>query len=79
MEPTAQSIARTYSDRVYPDPWEKVEDYQRVQAYAAEHPNAGRTAVGTALSNCRRDGFRSWLNGGQPDPVRGIETASAHG
>ena len=42
MEPTARSIARTYSDRVYPDPWEKVEDYQRVQAYAAEHPNAGR-------------------------------------
>jgi hypothetical protein len=78
MEPTAQSIARTYSDRVYPDPWEKVEDYQRVQAYAAEHPNAGRTAVGTALE-LPAGRVRSWLNGGQPDPVRGIETASAHG
>jgi len=43
MEPTARSLARTYSDRVYPDPWEKVEDYQRVQAYAAEHRTpAGR-------------------------------------
>jgi len=50
MEPTARSLARTYSDRVYPDPFEKVEDYQRVQAYAAENPNAGRTAVGTHLS-----------------------------
>lgn len=78
MEPTARSIARTYSDRVYPDPWEKVEDYQRVQAYAAEHPNAGRTAVGTALE-LPAGRVRPWLNGGQPDPVRGIETASTHG
>jgi len=38
MEPTARSLARTYSDRVYPDPWEKVEDYQRVQKYAAGAP-----------------------------------------
>ncbi|TKX80273.1 hypothetical protein [Halorubrum sp. SD626R] len=78
MEPTARSIARTYSDRVYPDPWEKVEDYQRVQAYAAEHPNAGRTAVGTALE-LPAGRVRSWLNGGRPDPVRGIKTASANG
>ncbi|ELZ39321.1 hypothetical protein C471_08580 [Halorubrum saccharovorum DSM 1137] len=78
MEPTARSIARTYSDRVYPDPWEKVEDYQRVQAYAAEHPNAGRTAVGNALE-LPPARVRGWLNGGKPDPVRGIETASANG
>lgn len=78
MEPTARSIARTYSDRVYPDPWEKVEDYQRVQAYTAEHPNAGRTAVGTAL-DLPPGRVRPWLDGGQPDPVRGIETASANG
>jgi len=78
MEPTARSLARTYSDRVYPDPWEKVEDYQRVQAYAAEHPNAGRTAVGKALE-LPPSRVRGWLNGGQPDPVRGIQTASANG
>ena len=78
MEPTARSIARTYSDRVYPDPWEKVEDYQRVQAYAAEHPKAGRTAVGTALE-LPAERIRLWLKGGKPDPVRGIETASANG
>jgi len=78
MEPTARSLARTYSDRVYPDPWEKVEDYQRVQAYAAEHPNSGRTAVGNALE-LPPARVRGWLNGGKPDPVRGIETASANG
>jgi len=78
MEPTARSIARTYSDREYPDPWEKVEDYQRVQAYAAEHPKAGRTAVGTALE-LPAGRVRPWLNGGKPDSVRGIDTASANG
>ena len=78
MEPTARSIARTYSDRVYADPWEKVRDYQRVQAYAADHPSAGRTAVGTAVE-LPAERVRLWLNGGQPDPVRGINTASAHG
>jgi hypothetical protein len=78
MEPTGRSLARTYSDRVYPDPWEKVEDYQRVQAYAAEHPNAGRTAVGTALE-LPAGRVRPWLNGGRPDSVRGIETASENG
>jgi len=77
MEPTARSLARTYSDRVYPDPWEKVEDYQRVLAYAAEHPDAGRTAVGTAL-DLPSARVRGWLNGGKPDPVRGINTASRH-
>jgi len=78
MEPTARSLARTYSDRVYPDPFEKVEDYQRVQAYAAEHPNAGRTTVGNALE-LPASRVRGWLKSGKPDPVRGIEIASAHG
>lgn len=78
MEPTARSLARTYSDRVYPDPWEKVEDYQRVQTYMAEHPDAGRTAVGRAL-DLPSGRVRGWINGGQPDPVRGINTANGYG
>jgi len=49
-----------------------------VQAYAAEHPNSGRTAVGNALE-LPPSRVRGWLNGGQPDPVRGIQTASANG
>ncbi|WP_050033178.1 hypothetical protein [Halorubrum halophilum] len=78
MEPTARALARTYSDRVYPDPWAKVEDYRRVRAYAAEHPTAGRTAVGNALE-LPPSRVRGWLDGGRPDPVRGIEVASANG
>lgn len=78
MEPTAQSLARTYSDRVYPDPWEKVRDFRRVQAYAAEHPNAGRVRVGNAVE-LPPSRVRGWLNGGQPDPVRGIQTAVDYG
>jgi hypothetical protein len=78
MEPTARSLARTYSDRVYPDPWEKVEDYQRVQGYTAEHPNAGRTVVGRAL-DLPPGRVRGWINGGKPDPIRGINTANGYG
>ncbi|WP_066418893.1 hypothetical protein [Halorubrum aethiopicum] len=78
MEPTPQSLARTYSDRVYPDPWEKVEDYQRVQGYTAEHPNAGRTAVGNALE-LPPSRVRGWMGDVKPDPVHGVHTASAYG
>lgn len=77
MEPTAQALARTYSDRVYPDPWKKVEDYQHVQAYSAEHPTAGRTAVGRAL-DLPPGRVRGWIDGGKPDPVRGINIANGY-
>ena len=78
MSPTAQALARTYSDRTYTDPWEKVLDYRRVQEYAAEHPKHGRTRVGNAL-DLPPSRVRGWLNDGMPDPVRGIQTAIDHG
>ncbi|RAW46901.1 hypothetical protein DQW50_00465 [Halorubrum sp. 48-1-W] len=78
MQPTAQALARTYSDREYPDPWEKVLDYRRVQEYAAEHPKHGRTRVGNAL-DLPPSRVRGWLDDGMPDPVRGIQTAIDHG
>lgn len=77
MQPTAQSLARTYSDREYPDPWDKILDYRRVLAYTGEHPNAGRVRVGNAL-NLPSGRVRSWLEGGVPDPARGVHTASQH-
>lgn len=77
MQPTAQALARTYSDREYPDPWEKVLDYRRVQEYAAEHPKYGRTRVGNAL-DLPPGRVRGWLNDGVPDSVRGINTAIDH-
>ena len=78
MRPAAQALARTYSDREYPDPWEKVLDYRRVQEYAAEHPNHGRTRVGRAL-DLPPSRVRGWISGGMPDSVRGIQTAIDYG
>lgn len=78
MVPTAPALARTYSDREYPDPWEKVLDYRRVRDYAADHPDHGRTRVGKAL-DLPSGRVRGWLDGGMPDSVRGIQTAIGHG
>ena len=78
MEPTPESLSRTYSDRVYPDPWEKVLDYRRVREYAAEHPNAGRVRVGRAL-DLPSGRVRGWLKDTVPDPVRGINAAIDRG
>ncbi|OYR80254.1 hypothetical protein DJ71_15270 [Halorubrum sp. E3] len=78
MQPTAQTLARTYSDRVYSDPWEKVLDYRRVLDYAAEHPNAGRVRVGNAL-DLPNERVRGWLKDMVPDPLRAINTAIDHG
>jgi len=76
MEPTARSLARGRTlTACIPTRGEKVEDYQRVQKYAAEHQDAGRTAVGNALE-LPPGRVRGWLDGAKPDPVRGIETAS---
>ncbi|MFA9516326.1 hypothetical protein ACERIT_03770 [Halopenitus sp. H-Gu1] len=78
MEPTAQSVARTYSDRVYTDPWEKVLDYRRVQQYTAKHPNAGRAEIGNAFE-LPPGRVRAWINDGMPDPVRGVQTVLDYG
>ena len=78
MEPTAYALARTYSDRVYPDPWEKVLDHRRVVEYAGDHPTDGRVRVGNAL-DLPHERIRGWLNGALPDPVRGINTATDYG
>ena len=78
MTSTARDLARTYSDREYPDPWQKVLDYRRVRAYAADHPEHGRTRVGNAF-DLPPGRVRGWLDGGMPDPVRGIQTAIDHG
>lgn len=76
--PTAQALARTYSDREYTDPWEKVLDYRRVQEYIADHPKHGRVRVGNAL-DLPPERVRVWINGGMPDSVRGIQSTIDHG
>lgn len=78
MEPTAQSLSRTYSDSVHDDPWETVLVYRRVKEFAADHPNMGSSAVSTRL-DLTRSRIRPWMNGSIPDPERGIQTAIDHG
>ncbi len=72
---TPQEFARTYSHPSYDDPWNAVLDYQRVQEYAAAHPEAGRTRVGNAL-DLPASRVRGWLKSIKPDCVHGIQTAN---
>jgi len=73
-----RAFVDSYDSRSYADPWEAVLDYRRVQRYRAEHPDAGRHAVGTAL-DLPPSRVRGWLNGGRPDAVRGYEHARDRG
>lgn len=75
--PSPRAVARTYgTDR---DGWDRVLDYHSVARYTAEHPDAGSTAVATAL-DMPRGRVRPWLGGNTaPDPVRGLRTALDRG
>ncbi len=76
-EQLAKAVARTYGGER--DPWERVQEYQRVIKYAAEHPNKASTAVSSAL-DLPRGRIRSWVDGdGMPDPMRGIQICESHG
>lgn len=77
MEPTAQSIARTYPERVYEDPWDRVIEYRRVRSYSADRPNMGSSALSNAL-DLPRGRIRPWVNGGAPESVKAIQTALDH-
>ena len=76
--PTARELAATYNPPSYPEPWDCVEDYQRVLEYTGAHPNKGSCAVSSAL-DLPRSRIRPWMNGSRPDVVRGIQTAEARG
>lgn len=78
-DPTASSeakreLVRTYSPPSYADPWQLVDDYERVIAYSANHPNKGSSAISSAL-NLPRGRIRPWLNDSQPDCYRALQTA----
>lgn len=74
---TPQDLAATYNTPNYDEPWTAVEDYHDVLDYTAAHPDAGSTAVATAL-NLPRSRIRPWMNGSRPDAVHGIQTAHDH-
>lgn len=75
---SGQEFARTYSNRVYDDPWEAVCDYHEVQAFKREHPDIGTRPVARYF-NLPRGRVGPWLGDSKPDPVRGIEAAEEHG
>jgi len=77
-ETRERRLAATYQTTSNAAVWELVEQYRRVQQYIAEHPNAGSTAVATALE-LPRGRIRPWLEDGMPDAARGIETAATKG
>jgi len=74
----AQAFAYTYSPPSYPDPTTLLDDYERVMEYASKHPDHGRTRVGRAVE-LPPSRVRTWIEGGKPDAVRGVETAREHG
>lgn len=73
-----RDLARTYDPQAYEDPWEVVEDYQRVLEYTGKHPNAGSQHVASKL-NLPRGRVRPWMDGAIPHPVRAIQTAETRG
>lgn len=73
-----RGLARTYDHPSYEDPWEVVNDYQRVQTYAARHPDAGSYAVARAL-DLPRSRVRPWMNESMPDPMRALDTCWTRG
>ncbi|ELY64711.1 hypothetical protein [Natrinema versiforme] len=73
-----RALARTYDPPSYSDPFEAVEDYREVMAYASKHPSKGSSAIASALE-LPRGRIRPWLDDSKPDVVRGIETARDYG
>lgn len=74
----AQSVARTYTSRVYEDPWQAVLDYRQVMEWAAANPEDGATSIGHRFG-LPRGRVEAWLDGSRPNSVRGIEVAEAQG
>ena len=74
MLATPQELARTYAPPNYTDPWDLIQDYQRVLKYTSTHPNKGSTAIANAL-HLPRSRIRPWMDGSIPDAVRGIRLA----
>jgi hypothetical protein len=73
-----KALVRTYNPPAYADPWDCIEDYERVQRAAAEHPNKGSQALSSVV-DLPRSRIRPWLDGAQPDCYRGLQTALDRG
>lgn len=81
-EPTTlvggRALVRTYDHPAYADPWQAVEDYQRVRAFQAAHPDMGSAAAASRL-DLPRGRIRRWMEGSRPDCLRGLQAAADRG
>jgi hypothetical protein len=73
-----KALVRTYNPPGYADPWDCIEDYERAQRAAGEHPNKGSQALSSVV-DLPRSRIRPWLDGAQPDCYRGLQTALDRG
>ena len=74
----AAALARTYNHPSYEDPYEAVQDYNRVVEAAAKHPNKGSAALSTVIE-LPRGRIRAWVDDdGMPDAARGVMLAQRH-
>lgn len=73
-----RALVRTYNPPAYADPWDCVQDFERVQREAAKHPNKGSAALASVVE-LPRGRIRSWLEGSQPDCYRDLQTALSNG
>jgi hypothetical protein len=73
-----RALVRTYNPPAYADPWDCVEDFERVQQAAAKHPNKGSAALASVVE-LPRGRIRPWLDGARPDCYRGLQTALSNG
>lgn len=74
-----RTLVSTYNSQSYADPWDAVEDYERVQEAAAKYPEKGSQALSTVVE-LPRSRIRTWVDdGGMPDPYRALQTALDRG
>jgi hypothetical protein len=73
-----RALVRTYNTPAYADPWDCVQDFERVQRKAAENPNKGSAALASVV-DLPRGRIRPWLDGARPDCYRGLQTALERG
>jgi hypothetical protein len=73
-----RALVRTYNTPKYPDPWDCIEDFERLQQQAAKHPNKGSAAMASVVE-LPRGRIRPWMDGARPDCYRGLQTALSNG
>ncbi|WP_435099833.1 hypothetical protein [Halorubrum sp. N11] len=79
MNMIAVPLARTYDHPSYEDPYDAVQDYNRVVEAAAKNPNKGSAALSKVVE-LPRSRIRAWVDDdGMPDPARGVMLAQRHG